>query len=318
MVCTIMRISGLVYYNTVDAAWETFWQYVSASIGLTLTSIAAFRSLFVSHHISHRQQETSDLRFLRLLYAKVKQALSRTFSIQLWRTRAWYSKNSDSSQTGNADRRMDLGNIERGTITGLQTFIHQYQRTPATASQVMYSQTGKEVDEYEETWLSPDHVAAIGSPGSRRQDKIIGHDRSERHEKILAHKESRRQDKILAHKESRKHDKMLNSQESRKYDKMPKEQENDDPDKILAINGNNESDMGLAKPGRVRRAPDHLGNRSVITTGDSEFNESGAWLRGSASERMTPKTRVGLMSKMKCGGIVFSAGFKAERYKEAE
>ena len=98
---------------------------------------------------------------------------------------------------------------------------------------------------------------------------------------------------------------------------MLKGQENDDPEKILATNGNDEYDMVLAKPRRVRRAPNHLDSHSVITTGDFEFNESDAWLRGSASERMAPKTRVGLMSKMKCGGIVFSAGFKAERYKEA-
>ena len=311
-----MRISGFVYHHTVDEAWETFWQYISASIGLTLTSIAAFRSLFISYNVSHRQQETSDLRSLRLLYVKIKQALSRIFSIQTWRMRAWFPSKSDSGQTDNADHRIHLGSIEKGTITGLKTFVRQYQREPATVSQMMYSQTGKEVDETK-TWLCPDHVVAMDAPSSRKQGKTIGSARIGRHEKILAHKESRRHDKILAHRGSRKHDKMLNSLESRKHDKMPRGQENDDPDKILATNGNCEHDIVLAKPKRIRKAPDQSGNSSFITTGDCAFNEIGAW-RGSARERMMPKSGVGLTSNMRCGCIVFSAGFKAERYKEAK
>ena len=41
---------------------------------------------------------------------------------------------------------MDLGKIEHGTFTGLRTFIDEYQRTPNTASDVMSSQIGEEVD----------------------------------------------------------------------------------------------------------------------------------------------------------------------------
>ena len=294
MVCTVMRISGLSYYNTVDATWETFWQYVSASIGLTLTSVAAFRSLFISHQVSHRQHETSDFEFIWLLYAKIKQALRRTFSIQSWRTRTWYSKDSDTTRNSDANQDMGLGEIERGTITGLRTFIHQYQRTQVTASQVMYSQTGKEVDD-DKTWPSPANVLVRGAVDNRGRNQVPGSDGSGRHEKILGHKESRR-------------DKMLTRQESRQNYK------------VLAANSSNEYDTTLARPKKVRSAPIHNhGNRSVVTaTGDSEFDGSSRWLGGSASGKMTPKTRVGMMSKMKCGGIVFSAGFKAERYREKE
>ncbi|KAI4163184.1 MAG: hypothetical protein LQ342_003117 [Letrouitia transgressa] len=294
-----MRISGLSYYNTVDATWETFWQYVSASIGLIMTSIAAFRSLFISHHVSHRQQEISDFENIWLLYARIRQALRRIFGIQPWKLRIRHSKNSDTSECSSADQAMDLGKIERGTITGLRTFIHQYQRTPTTASQVMYSQTGKEVDERKETWPLPDKVAVRGL-ASHRHDKIPSNEGSGSHNKMLAHKESRKYDKMLHSQESRKHDKILDTLDPCEYDK------------VLAINGSGNSGTALARPEQVRNAP----TRSVVTTGDSEFDGSSSWLRGSASGKVTPKTRVGIMSKMKCGGFVFSAGFKAERYRE--
>lgn len=297
MVCTIMRISGLSYYNTVDATWETFWQYVSASVGLIMTSIAAFRSLFISHHVSHRQQETSDIENFCLLYARIRQALKRALSTQYWNFRVRHSKNSDTGERSSTDQAIDLGKIERGTITGLRTFIHQY-RTPTTQSQVMYSQTGKEVDDQKETWPLPDKVVVKGHASHRHHDKIS--------------EGNGRQNKILAHKESRKYDKMLHSQESRKHDKILDNPDPGEYDKMLATNSSGNSSTALARPERVRNAP----ARSAVATGDSEFDGSGSWLRGSTSGKATPKTRVGMISKMKCGGFVFSAGFKAERYRE--
>ncbi|KAI4129287.1 MAG: hypothetical protein LQ338_002296 [Usnochroma carphineum] len=292
MACTIMRIAGLSYYNTVDATWETFWQFVAASIGLTMSSVAAFRSLFISHQVSHRQQETSDFESIRLLFAKVKQAFRQTFSIQSWRTKTGNSKENDTTQSSDADQGMDLGEIERGTITGLRSFIHKYQRTPVTASQVMYSQTGKEVDDYR-TWPLPDQIVIRGATDNRGHSQVPRNDGSGRHEKILGLEGSR-------------HDKMLTRQESHRNHK------------VLAANSNDEYDTTLARPKKVRSAPVYHGNRSVTTTGDSEYDGSDSWLRSSASGKMTPKTRVGMMSKLKCGGIVFSAGFKAERYREEE
>ena len=257
-----------------------------------MTSVAAFRSLFIFHRVSHRQHETSDFERIGLLYAKFKQALRQTFSIQSWRTRSWFSKDSDTTQSSDANKGMDLGEIERGTITGLRTFIRQYQQTPAGASQVMYSQTEREIDEHE-AWPSPDEVVIRGAADDRGRDHVTGSEGSGRHEKILGHKESR-------------HDKMLTRQESRQNYKF------------LAGNSSDKYDTTLARPNRVRSAPVHHANRSITATGDSEFDGSGTWLRSSASGKMTPKTRVGMMSKMKCGGIVFSAGFKAEKYRERE
>ena len=330
MVCTVMRITGLSYYKSVDAVWETFWQYVSASVGLCLTSVAAFRSLFISHRVSHRQQETSDLERLSLLYDRVKRALKRNWSIQPLRVRAWQSRQEYASDTSNQFRGMDLGKVERGTITGLRTFIRQYQRSPDTPSRLMYSQTGMEVEDHEEVRMSPDSIFAMGVARNHKHDEIIGADRSGKHDKIptferhprhertLAHQGSRKFEKLLNIQESRKHDKMLNSQESRKHDKMLKRQENDEGDKVITKNGGEESDMIIARPKKIHSASSNHNQRSVTTTFDSDLNSSRIWSSGRGRGKITPKTRAGMMAKMKCGGFVFSAGLKAERYKEQQ
>ncbi|KAL8781359.1 MAG: hypothetical protein Q9213_006048 [Squamulea squamosa] len=208
-----MRASGLSYHKSVDAAWETFWQYISASIGLTMTSVAAFRSLFISQCVSNKQQEISDVEYLRQLYEKFKRALRQTFGIRPWNTRAWSSQDDKAIESTNGNRFLHLGHIERGTITGLRTFIHQYQRTPATASQAMYSQPGKDIDDYKE-WVSPDEICVRGFNANHPHTGRVGVSGTRRPERIFAHKESQRQYKILAHRESRKQDKMLDSLES--------------------------------------------------------------------------------------------------------
>lgn len=318
MACTIARICGLSYYNTVDASWETFWQYMSASLGLTLTSIAAFRSLFVSHRVSHRRQETSDLEALRLLYARVTRALRRTFSFHSWETRGWPSKGGDNRAALDTDGHIDLGKIERGTITGLRSFIHRYQPMPATASDFMSSQIVEEVGERHDTWPLPNQIAVQAVPADHMHGKPSSINESGRHEKMPTSEESRRHHKILAHKGSRRHDKMLNSQESRRQDKMLTRQETDTHEKDLVMDDNGKYDLALTRPAKVRNLPVSRGESSVLATGDSGFDGSGHWFRGSANGKIPPKTRVGIMSKMSCGGFVCSAGFKAERYRDEE
>ena len=44
----IIRISGLRTGNSIDVAWEIFWQFMEACIAVLMVSLTAFRSLFVS------------------------------------------------------------------------------------------------------------------------------------------------------------------------------------------------------------------------------------------------------------------------------
>ena len=255
-----------------------------------------------------------------MLCAKVKDAFRRAFSLRPLGTGAWYSSGNVTNRgsDANVNAGMDLGKIERGTITGLRTFMDEYQRTPGTASDIMSSQIREESDDLEEACPLSDQTAIGGIPGSRRQDKFRDLDGSGRHDKTIAHRDSRRHDKILAHKESRKYDKMLNSQESRKRDKMLIRQKNDEHDKVLAIENGDEHNTTLSIPAKVRRTPIRHDEESVLLTGDSTFDGSGRWLRRSANRKQAPKTRVGMISKMTCGPFIFSAGLKAEKYTDRQ
>ena len=332
MVCTIARISGLSYHETVDATWETFWQFEAASLGLTLTSVAAFRSFFVTYRVSHNQQEVSDFEALRLLWAKLDQMLRRAFSTPSLKTSAWYTqhiKASDADRSPNGNAGMGLGDIERGTITGLRTFIQDYERAPTSASEIMSSQIIEEIDETRETWPLPNNVA-IGQPAAGRKDHTAPYrQQSDRYRKtlvqknslgdgkIVAHKGSRRHDKELALRTDRRDDKILNSQDSWQRDKMTIMRPDDQHSGIFAIDPGDNFDIELSRPKAVCNLPTKPASRSIIATGDSDF-DYGHWTRGNRDGKPPAKTKLGMMSKIKCGGLVFSAGFKAERFGEAK
>ena len=47
---TIVRMSGIVYTDgqSIDAVWEIFWSFISAEVGLLMSTLTAFRAFFVS------------------------------------------------------------------------------------------------------------------------------------------------------------------------------------------------------------------------------------------------------------------------------
>jgi len=48
IIFTTIRVSGLENHGQVDPIWLTFWQLLSAGIGLILTAMTAFRTLCVA------------------------------------------------------------------------------------------------------------------------------------------------------------------------------------------------------------------------------------------------------------------------------
>ena len=74
----------------------------------------------------------------------------------------------------------------------------------------------------------------------------------------------------------------------------------------------------LVPPEQVLKGPGHHGGLPLTATSGPSIDGLNSWPRGGTSGEMTPKTKIGIMSKMKCGGFVFSAGIKAERYREKE
>lgn len=271
MVCTVARIFGLSYHNTVDATWETFWQYMSASIGLILTSVAAFRSLFVSHRRNHDPQEFLDLEVLQRLYARMKQALRRAFSIQHWGTDLRHLNDSETSKDLEAHAGRDWAKIEHGTITGLRSFVHAYRHTPATVSEVMSSQTRKDDNDYTETWPLPDDAVA----GSCSYDDIASHDG---HKKTLVPNNDHRYDKIPVSKASPNDYNMLAWEGA------------ETQDKILAINGSEKHEAPiLDKPAKVWSGPNRFCDDSVLATDDSSRDTGPRLFQGNAKGKAKPK-----------------------------
>lgn len=53
---TLVRASGLTYRGYVDNVWEIYLQFISAEVGLILTSLSAFRTLFVAHPVQNQPE----------------------------------------------------------------------------------------------------------------------------------------------------------------------------------------------------------------------------------------------------------------------
>lgn len=176
VICTVIRAAGLRNGNRVDFVWETYWQYIAASTGLSMTAATAFRSLFISHRSDQeREQEQSGSH--RHWFSSVRRKLGgkKVFARRSWPSKPPSSKQSGDTTLGSSsvDHDLELGNVESGTITGLRSFIHNFGRTKATTtSQIMRSQEPREDNELDDTWPLSNKVVTGGGPISQRQDPV--------------------------------------------------------------------------------------------------------------------------------------------------
>lgn len=53
---TIIRASGIRQGTTIDSVWETYWQVISAEVGLIMTSATAFRTFYVARSVAQQRQ----------------------------------------------------------------------------------------------------------------------------------------------------------------------------------------------------------------------------------------------------------------------
>lgn len=179
IICTIIRAAGLRNGHRVDFVWETYWQFIAASTGLSMTAAAAFRSMFVSHQSNQREEQHGSNSSIHhwVSYIKTKLAIGKLFSLGSRRSSPKSLRDSGSSTVySNEKPDIGLGDVERGTITGLQTFIHGYGQTqPISASQVMRSQTLEETNECEGHWPLSDDEQGVRKTTtiSCRSDEVI-------------------------------------------------------------------------------------------------------------------------------------------------
>ena len=113
---TIIRVSGLKGGpdGTLDSGWEVYWQIVSAEVGIAMTAVTAFRSMLVNHRSASRASSER--------YRGVRGVIKKLGS---WPS--WLSTSRSGSAYTDEQRRArpldDLPKVERGTLTGIRTFI---------------------------------------------------------------------------------------------------------------------------------------------------------------------------------------------------
>ncbi|KAB8218830.1 hypothetical protein BDV33DRAFT_205057 [Aspergillus novoparasiticus] len=76
---SIVRVCGLENGDMIDTIWETYWQFLSAEVGVFLAAAVSFRSLFVAHK-THAPAHYSVKKFLKdsLQSAKRRDPLTST------------------------------------------------------------------------------------------------------------------------------------------------------------------------------------------------------------------------------------------------
>lgn len=146
IVLTIIRVSGLHAESSFDSAWEVYWLIVAGEVGLILTTGTAFRALFVSRNqkVMGPQLPVDSSK----IFSRTKELLRLIATPKRWRTRRT-SETSGAIDSISARHEMHgimaLPGIERGTITGIKTFING-RSSALRVSQVIKSPVVQEED----------------------------------------------------------------------------------------------------------------------------------------------------------------------------
>lgn len=137
---TLTRASGIINKGGIDATWETYWQYLSAEIGLLMAAATAFRTLFIVRSRrrpgagQHASWYTTALQKVRrvLRYSRRRNYLQRE------------ALGSSEELGARNEELVDLPQIPRPTMTGIRTFIFGSGKGSWTRSQVMGSHNGQD------------------------------------------------------------------------------------------------------------------------------------------------------------------------------
>ena len=124
IMCTITRVAGVrtsSNNSSLDTVWQTYWQFITADIALTMTAATAFRTFFTSRHDKEEHRSESSRSWLGQGWRAFKLVLS---------PRSWRKNRSALQAVEDAPtQRIGLPLIEeRATMTGMRTFIDNQGR----------------------------------------------------------------------------------------------------------------------------------------------------------------------------------------------
>ena len=108
----LVRVSRIHGAAGIDLVWQIFWQIMEGCIALLMTSITAFRTVFVG-------QDTRD------------QGQKRWTPSYSWVRRARQRKRG---QQGDMPKKIRLPSIPRAQLTGMVRYIQRYPMTEETIS----------------------------------------------------------------------------------------------------------------------------------------------------------------------------------------
>lgn len=145
-----VRVSGLNFRGTFDIIWLFIWQHIEACVAVSMISLTAFRTVFVSSQTSRARKEPAN----KPWYSSTVAAIKR---------RRGMHRSDDESVPG-------LPSIPSATLTGMRTFIQGGRRS----EKGLESGTFTTISEGEgEQWLLHDKPAAIrNAQRMSRQDAV--------------------------------------------------------------------------------------------------------------------------------------------------
>lgn len=160
IIVSIVRASGIVYKEMLDAIWEVYWIVIAAEVGLILTSTTAFRTLFVAR-VRDRQEQQDETSWT--WYKESKQSFKRLLS-------RLFSK-STGTQSSTGDEKVGrkghflIGGFPRATMTGIKTLINEVGQTRAKGTGTLHSTALTEEDE--DSWPFRDRALDLSANTSR-------------------------------------------------------------------------------------------------------------------------------------------------------
>ena len=143
IIITVVRASGIEWNGKLDSIWEVFWQIIAAEIGLFLTAMTAFRTLFVSRSTERNKRIP---KHGSSVWTRSQQLLKRLITFGTWSSSSSKAV-PGSSNSERARVAVDFPTIPGGTMTGMRTFIDHEGRTVIRNSSPMHSFVLEEDDE---------------------------------------------------------------------------------------------------------------------------------------------------------------------------
>lgn len=147
---TITRAAGLHQHERLDTVWEIFWQTMSAEVGLIMTSLTAFRTLFVARCNNDERRPPRNSSELSWSF-RSRKLLRRLFFPSTWRSRSTGESSSGRNEQKSQGQKKHLPAIPRGILTGVRTFIDGRGRTTMGASRMMQS-TMATIADRQDSW----------------------------------------------------------------------------------------------------------------------------------------------------------------------